>query len=94
MERCPKTPAATRSFTEKDYLIGKLDDDRAGYDVTFYDLDLTLDPDNKKLGGVVNIHFKAKADLSKIRIDLYENLDIAVLRCRDRRSPFHEMTEQ
>ena len=86
--KVPKNPGSYPKFTEKDYLIGKLDEDRAGYDVTFYDLDLILDPDNKKLGGTVNIHFKAQAELSKIRIDLYENLDIISLKMSGQEIPF------
>ncbi|MBS1231282.1 MAG: aminopeptidase [Bacteroidetes bacterium] len=86
--KVPKNPGSYPKFSEKDYLIGKLDEDRAGYDVTFYDLDLNLDPDNKKLGGVVNIHFRAQAELSKIRIDLYENLDIISLKMSGRDIPF------
>ncbi len=88
LARSPKNPGSYPKFTEKDYLIGKLDEDRAGYDVTFYDLDLILDPDNKKLGGKVNIHFRAQSDLSKIRIDLYENLDIISFKMSGQRDPF------
>ena len=86
--KVPKNPGSYPKFTERDYLIGKLDEDRAGYDVTFYDLDLILDPDNKKLGGTVNIHFRALAELSKIRIDLYKNLDISSLKMSGQEIPF------
>ncbi len=86
--KVPKNPGNYPKFTERDYLIGKLDEDRAGYDVTFYDLDLILDPDNRKLGGRVDIHFKALAELSKIRIDLYKNLDIISLKVSGQEIPF------
>ncbi|MBN1415623.1 MAG: M1 family metallopeptidase [Bacteroidales bacterium] len=78
--KVPKKPGSYPKFSERDYLVGKLDEDRAGYDVTFYDLDLFLNPDNKKLGGTVNIHFTALAELKNIRFDLYENLDISSLK--------------
>ncbi len=86
--KVPKKPGSYPKFTEKDYLIGSLDEDRAGYDVTFYDLDLILDPDNRKLGGIVDIHFKALTELSKIRFDLYENLDISSLKMSGQEIPF------
>ncbi|MDZ7634008.1 MAG: M1 family metallopeptidase [Bacteroidales bacterium] len=74
--RVPDKPGTYPRFTQGDTLIGRLDEDRAGYDVFFYDLDLVLDPARKSLGGTVNIHFKAISGLSAIRIDLYENLRI------------------
>ena len=57
-------------------MVGQLDVYRAGYDVTFYDLNLYLDPDNKILGGKVAIHFRALEKLKTIRIDLNKNLYI------------------
>lgn len=86
--KVPENPGSYPKFGERDYLKGKLDEDRAGYDVTFYDLDLILDPDHHKLGGTVYIHFRALAELSKIRIDLYENLDIRSLKMSDQEIPF------
>ncbi len=70
----PEKPGTYPLFTPLDSLIGQLDEDRAGYDVIFYDLDLLLDPVRKRLGGTVDIHFKANSELSALRIDLYKNL--------------------
>jgi aminopeptidase N len=86
--KVPKNPGSYPRFGERDYLIGKLGENRAGYDVTFYDLNLILDPDKKKLGGTVNIHFKSLAELSNIRIDLYENLSIRSLKMSGQEIPF------
>jgi aminopeptidase N len=72
----PGKPGTYPRFTSGDSLIGQLDDDRAGYDVFFYDLDLVLDPARKRLDGTVEIHFKAITGLSGFRIDLYEKLRI------------------
>jgi aminopeptidase N len=72
----PGKPGIYPRFTSEDSLIGQLDEDRAGYDVFFYDLDLVLDPARKRLGGTVYIHFKAISSLAGFRIDLYENLRI------------------
>jgi len=74
--RVPEKPGSYPRFTMEDSLIGQLDEDRAGYDVFFYDLDLLLDPVRKRMGGTVDIHFKAISGLSGLRIDLYENLRI------------------
>lgn len=74
--RVPEKPGTYPRFTLGDSLIGQLDEDRAGYDVFFYNLDLMLDPVRKSLGGTVEIHFKAISDLSGFRIDLYDNLRI------------------
>ena len=74
--RVPGKPGTYPRFTQGDSLIGQLGEDRAGYDVFFYDLDLELDPDRKSLGGTVEIHFRALSGLAALRIDLYENLMI------------------
>ena len=84
----PKKPGRYPRFTKKDYLIGRLDEYRAGYDVTFYDLNLYLDPDKKMLGGEVTIHFRALEKLKNIRIDLYKNLDINSLKFSGQEIPF------
>jgi len=86
--KVPQKPGSYPEFTARDSLIGKLDDDRAGYDVYFYDLDLVLDPGNRKLGGKVEIHFTALEELSKIRLDLYKNLDISSLKISGQEIPF------
>jgi aminopeptidase N len=80
----PKKPGRYPHFTAKDYRIGQLDESRAGYDVTFYDLDLVLDPDKKTLGGEVTIRFKAVKRLKTIRFDLYKNFSIQSLKFSER----------
>ncbi|MCK7537166.1 MAG: hypothetical protein MZV63_42470 [Marinilabiliales bacterium] len=78
--RVPEKPGRYPDFTAKDSLIGQLDEDRAGYDVYFYDLDLALDPARKRLGGTVDIHLKAIDSSPGLRIDLYENLEITSIK--------------
>jgi aminopeptidase N len=75
-------------FSEKDYLIGQLDAYREGYHVTFYDLNLRLDPDRKMLGGEVTIYFRAVKKNKYIRIDLYEDLYINSLKFSGKEMPF------
>ena len=72
----PKQPGKYPDFTRNDSLKGYLDTDRSGYNVTFYDLSLTLDAEHRRLGGEVNISFTALAKLKTIRFDLYKNLRI------------------
>jgi len=72
----PDRPGAYPRFTSGDSLIGQLSEDRLGYDVIFYDLDLKLDPSRKSLSGTADIHFRALSDLTVFRIDLYSNLSI------------------
>jgi aminopeptidase N len=84
----PKKPGHYPHFTEKDYLAGQLDEDRAGYDVTFYYLNLHLDPEKKRLGGEVAIHFRAVEKIKNLRIDLYQNFNIRSLKFSDKEIPF------
>lgn len=76
----PKQPGKYPAFTHRDSLKGYLDRPRAGYDVTFYDLNLNIDPKHEKLGGEVTIGFRALENLKSIRIDLYKNLRIYGIR--------------
>jgi len=84
----PPKPGHYPEFTSGDYLIGQLDEYRAGYDVTYYDMDLQLDPDKKTLGGNVTIHLRAVSRLKSIRIDLHENLHIENLKFSGTEIPF------
>jgi aminopeptidase N len=67
-------------FNARDTLKGMLDSLRAAYDVTFYDLDLKINPADKSLGGSVSIYFTVVNRLSRLRFDLYWNLTIDSLK--------------
>lgn len=84
----PRNPGSYPNFTSYDYMKGQLDEYRAVYDVTFYDINLHLDPENHFLGGEVSIHFRAVARLKNIRIDLYKNFDITSLKISGKEIPF------
>jgi aminopeptidase N len=83
----PKKAGHYPRFTEEDYQAGFLDDLRAGYDVSFYDLNLILDPDKKKISGEVNISFKALKKLKTFRFNLYNDLDIRSIKFQGRELP-------
>ncbi len=72
----PKHPGIYPAFTARDSLKGYLDKYRAAYHVTSYDLDLSLDPVHRKLGGDVTINFRALDIITTFRLDLRRNLKI------------------
>ncbi len=84
----PRKPGRYPHFTQKDYLKGRLDKDRSGYHVTFYDLNLNLDPVKKKLSGEVTIHFRVIEKLRTLRFDLYKNFYIFSLKISGKEVPF------
>lgn len=63
-------------FTRKDSLRGTLTPERANYDVTFYNLDLKIDIENKYISGSNIIQFKVKNNLPVLQFDLFDNLKI------------------
>jgi aminopeptidase N len=63
-------------FTRADTLRGMLRPERTCYDVTFYDLDVRIDPLTKFLTGTNTIHFKAAEQSKSIQVDLFENMKI------------------
>ena len=73
----PKKPGKYPVFTEKDSLKGYLNENRSSFDVTYYNLDIKFDIDNKSIDGFVDIHFNALKNLTLIQLDLYENMTIS-----------------
>lgn len=71
-----QTNPQKKTFSKKDSLRGYLSSLRSGYDVKFYNLDITVDPGKKFIFGSNEITFKALSNLSKIQIDLFENMHI------------------
>jgi len=63
-------------FTRRDSLRGTLTPERANYDVTFYNLDLKIDIENKYISGSNIIQFKVKNNLPVLQFDLFDNLKI------------------
>lgn len=74
----PKQPKTAKfpKFTQKDSLLGTLNENRKCFDVTYYDLDLKIDPAKKTVGGSVKIHFHAVLPVRKMQVDLAENMVI------------------
>lgn len=63
-------------FTRRDTLQGGLRPERTSTDIQRYDLNITLDINNKKIVGYNDITFKVAENTSKIQIDLFENMNV------------------
>ncbi len=74
--KTPQKPGKYPEFTLEDTLHGKLTPLRSAYDVTFYDLNIDLDIENKSIRGTVELCFNAGRRMDTLQIDLYENLKI------------------
>jgi aminopeptidase N len=74
--KTPHRPGSYPEFTEKDSLRGQLTRFRSAYDVTFYDLNVDLDIENRYLKGSVDIGFAVTEDMDTMQIDLYENMKV------------------
>jgi aminopeptidase N len=63
-------------LTPNNYLIGNLNENRSSYRVSFYDINIDFNIDEKSLDGFVTIKAESKRDLNILQIDLAENLNI------------------
>ena len=63
-------------LTPNNFLIGNLNENRSSYRVSFYDINIDFDIENKALEGFVTIKAESVEDLDKLQIDLAENLNI------------------
>ena len=63
-------------LTPSNFLIGNLNENRSSYRVSFYDINIDFDIENKMLNGFVTIKAESIRDLNKLQIDLAKNLDI------------------
>ena len=63
-------------LTPNNYLMGNLNENRSSYRVSFYDINIDFDIENKSLNGFVTIKAESISDLKRLQIDLAENLDI------------------
>jgi len=64
------------SFSAQDSLRGTNGPFRTNFDVLHYDLSIKVDPTEKTVVGKNLVTFEALQDLSKIQLDLFENLKI------------------
>lgn len=80
-----------QQYSRKDSLRGNLTPLRTCYDVTFYDLFLIIDIDEKAIERSHNtIHFIATEDFQKIQIDLAQNMELMVVEFEGEQLKFEE----
>ena len=68
---------AAQDFGRKDSLRGYLFPERSCYDVTYYHLNLNVDPEEKYIKGYTEIHFNTLDSFQVFQIDLFENMNIS-----------------
>ncbi|MCI5082020.1 MAG: M1 family metallopeptidase [Saprospiraceae bacterium] len=64
------------TFNRADTLRGMLRPERTAYDVTFYELNIKLQLDQRSVDGFVDIHYHAKDNFDRLQIDLYQNMSL------------------
>ncbi len=67
---------ALPELTRNNYLIGHLNENRSSYRVSYYDINIDFDIENKSINGFVKIKAESLNDLNTLQIDLAENLSI------------------
>lgn len=63
-------------FTRRDSLQGGLRIERTSYDVKRYDLNITINPEQKSIKGFNDITFEVMVPTQKIQLDLFENMKV------------------
>ncbi|WP_164851158.1 M1 family metallopeptidase [Larkinella soli] len=71
--------ASPASYTRQDSLRGSLRPERTGYDVTFYDLNVAVNPATRTIDGTNTIRYRVKQPFSRMQIDLFANLEIGAI---------------
>lgn len=63
-----------RTFTRQDTLRGSITPQREWWDLTYYHLDIGVDPDNQTIYGTNTVHYKVLKPATVMQIDLQEPL--------------------
>lgn len=77
-----------KTFNRADSLRGQLTPLRTCYDIAYYHLNVTVDPDNRYISGSNQFRFTATVDFSSFQFDLFENLDIEKVLYNGQELPF------
>ena len=81
---CVNISVFCQEFSRKDSLRGELTPLRTCYDVTFYNLNVTIDEKERFIERSFNeIHFTATADFETFQIDLAKNMEILLIQFSD-----------
>ena len=76
----PKPP----TFTRADTLRGMLSPERTCYDLTYYHLDVKVNPADQSVRGSNDIYFRVMSAFSRMQIDLFKNMEIEKIVLDDR----------
>ncbi len=76
----------SQRFTRADTLRGMLTPERSCYDVTYYHLDIRVDPEKRFISGSNKIRFRAVNPFKKMQIDLYDNMEIESVAFKSQKS--------
>jgi aminopeptidase N len=73
------SPASTTApvFSHADSLRGSLRPQRTAYDVLFYDLNISVNPENQSISGSNTIRYQVLESVGQIQIDLFANMAIS-----------------
>ena len=75
-------------FSRADTLRGYLSPERTCYDVTYYHLDITIDPDRKFLWGSSMFSFQAVTGFRRLQFDLFANMEVEKVVWKGKSLPF------
>jgi aminopeptidase N len=78
-------------FTKADTLRGMMRPERAVFDVTFYELNIKVDPGARTVSGYVDIAFNAVQSFKSLQLDLYVNMNIERIEHRGRDMNYHRV---
>ena len=65
-----------QEFTRRDSLQGGLSKERTSFDVKRYDLNITINPEQKSIKGFNEISFDILTATKTIQLDLFENMKV------------------
>ena len=74
--------------TARSLLLGKLTPPRTCYDVTFYDMNIDIDINSRKIAGYVDFHSKAMDNFVKLQFDLAKNMTVDEVNYKGKSLPF------
>src|SRR3546814_505335 len=73
---CAQVLSGQQPVTRADTLRGSLRPERNAYDVTYYHLNIRVDPVKKYLEGYNDITFRTRNSFDRIQVDLFENMQV------------------
>ncbi len=76
----PEEPNKPPKFDKETIMLGELTPMRSSYDVSYYNLDLDIDPKKKFISGSVTMHATALSDFDMFQLDLDQNFEISSLK--------------